>query len=588
MRRMSGKSSLALILVALFAALPSAVNAACASPQSARLCVAVDDHAEVWINGTYIGGFDYVNWDQTGVYPKCVTITPASIIQETGNVVAVDVSNLRCCEIWASWAIDTTCADGTNHSYISSNDPGNKIYRIPNACVTTPVPPNDSNGTTWWAVSYTAASTWGAPVTDTGMIWGKQIYDPRTGQLLNTVSYNSGGNAATGDCQHMFMRQPFDMVTQTPPPVANFTITKSVVGATTGINTNQKVTYVLNICNTGAAEPGFVTVNDKFDPGFGFSGYEGGNGGCGNNYNFGPNYCPNSGYFSIQYPKGFPGFTCVNVTVYVQDYWVDSNDYCQVRSNVAGVNWPAETAGDISSNTVNVTMYCPGTPTYTRTVTPTFTISNTITYSPTFTSTPTVTPTPTKTRVPTWTNSPTPVPTNSTITKTYTNTPTFTYTVTVTFTCTATPTVTNTYYINITLSKSEDKTQVPLGDTVQYCLSFTNSGPNVASFDLWDTIPDPMDFLYCTDSCTVNTFTGGCPNSPGGNCRVVTWHISGMQPGDVGTECFWVQAARLQTYAPEQKEFFADVREKFMALLNGLCQTPDRYYRSIRGPDKPG
>jgi uncharacterized repeat protein (TIGR01451 family) len=581
------KFSMVFIMALSLAALPAGVFAACASPSKVQICVAVDDYAEVWINGTDIGQFNYVNWDQNGVYPTCVTISP-SLINETGNIVALDIGNLRCCEIWGSWAIDTTCADGTDHSYISSNDPGNWLYKIPNACVTTPVPPNDTNGATWWSSTYigVATPTWVPPVSDTGMIWGKQIYDPRTGQLLRPISYNSGGNAATGDCQHLFMRQAFDMVTQTPPPPPSFTITKSVVGKSTQLNTNDKVTYVLNICNNGVAEPGFVSINDTFDPGFGFSGFEGPNGGCNNGYNFGPNYCPNSGYFQVQYPKGFPGFTCVNVTVYVQDYWVDSSEYCKVRNNVANFVGPVETA---TSNTVSVSMYCPGTPTLSLTFTPTNTITPTFTFSPTFTVTNTITFSPTKTKIPTWTNSPTSVPTNSTFTQTPTISVTWTLSQTMTSTVTPTPTITMTWALAIGMAKSEDKTQVPLGDTVMYCISFTNLGATTADFDIWDTIPGPMDFLYCIGGCTGPVTYGSttdCPDSPGGHCRVINWHISGMQPGDWGTVCFYVQAARLAFNEPKEgKSFFADVNDKFLAMLKRNYLTPDRYYRSIRGPD---
>ncbi len=557
------------LFTAVFAVffMPYIVSAAC-SPTSVQMCVAIDDVADVWINDSYIGQFNYVNWDQTGVYPTCVTITP-SLLQETGNIIAIKVRNTACCEIWGSWSIQAFCSDGSN-ACLTSDDPGMRLYPVLTPSISPP--PVDGSGNEWWEIPYadTGIAPWQDAVVDTGTIYGKLIYDPCTGSRLQPLSYDSGGNADLPD-MHIYMRQPFSLtpVPTLPPP--SFTISKSVIGATTGINTNDRVTYQLVVCNTGTYIQGDVAFTDDHHNGFSFDGPHGGD--C-SGYGDG-SLCMQggSGIFTGKWMRGFEGQSCVTITARVVDYWVDSSEWCQVRDNVASITWAGGTPA-VTSEVVNVTMYCPGTPTPTRTRTPTRTITLTHTFSPTVTVTLTQTVTSTRTRIPTYTHSPTPYPTNHTRTATPSITRTVTLTVTPTFTRTATPTVTQTWVNAVVLVKSQDRDTVPLGETVQYCIEFTNAGENPATFNIWDTIPGPLDFLYCTENCTgpVTYDTGPladqCPGSPGNDCRVINWTFTGVPAGATGSVCFWVLAARLQSVEFEilPGSFYAYIRE--IGILN--------------------
>ncbi|MCE5300497.1 MAG: hypothetical protein LLG37_06465 [Spirochaetia bacterium] len=592
------------VFVVLFLSAYSAMAAVC-TPVSGKICVAIDDYADVWVNSHWMGQFSYVNWDQTGVYPTCLTFSVGSsntwevpFYATEQNIVAIEVSNLRCCEIWGSWSIDITCSSG-DHSYMSSDDGSNRIYNnYAPLCSDCPYPArtppaNDGGGLTWWSREYQNATPWPTPIKDQGTIWGKQIYHPLTGALMQPLSYDTGGNADTGDGGKMYMRQQFFLTPTAVPPPPQFSITKTVLPPTSGIQTGQRVTYILHVCNEGSAEPGVVRVDDLFTPSGGMS-YGGPNDACGCDYCFGPNYCGTGNGFNVTWPRGFAGFTCVNLTVTALDYWLDTSEYCQNRSNVAGVHWSSIGVGtpDASSNTVVVQMYCPSS-TFTRTPTPTvsetLTLAGTRTFTPTWSLTYTLTPTSTRTRIPTltqtmsftfspsvtlsrtitmtWTPGPPVTYTfTPTITRSFTRTITPTRTVTVTFTGTftptfsATPTVTNTWANAIQLAKSEDKQQVPFGDTVQYCLTFKNVGENPAAFTIWDTLPYEVDFLWCSESC--NYFTWGDGK------RGVSWSFTNVPPGMSGSVCFWVQVARwpLPYFKPKMyREYFAYLKDFMFA-----------------------
>lgn len=567
---------LGFIFMPLFVSTP--VFSLC-NPVSATLCVAIDDIADVYINDHYAGQFTYVNWDQTGVYPTCISIDP-TWIKETGNIVALDVLNVNCCQIWGSWSIETNCSDGT-HSCLSSDDPGMRLYNVPTPSST---PPPDDGAIKWWGSSYTLAGSapWQAAVPDTGTIYGKLIFNPCTGKSLLPLSYSSGGDGPISGT-HIYMRQPFALIPVPTLPPASFTITKSVIGATTGIVTNQRVTYQLEVCNSGnAITDSSVILTDDYDNGFSYDGPY--NGDCSGFGDGSPCIQNNGDKFTAQWLRGFPGQTCVTLTSRVVDYYVDSNsENCQNRLNWAGVHWTGAVI-DAKSGTVSVQMYCI-TPSFTMTITPTLTISNTMTITPTrtptytrtsiFTLTQTLSFTVSPTITQTWTVSQTWTPHagksetyTPTITKTWTLTSTRTWTVscTLTFTpsitLTATATITTTWVTAINISKSEDKTQVPMGDTVQYCITFTNVGGSFATFDIWDTIPDVTNFLWCTDGCTA-------PSSGSqGSTYVVDWHLTAVPPGTSGTVCMWVQLARWPYYRPENlKEYFAGLKHRFMSYF---------------------
>ena len=101
-----------------------------------------------------------------------------------------------------------------------------------------------------------------------------------------------------------------------------------------------------------------------------------------------------------------------------------------------------------------------------------------------------------------------------------------------------------------------------MGDTVQYCISFTNVGADYATFHLWDTIPDVTNFLWCTSGCT----TSGAQ----GNNFVVDWYIVNVPPGEWGSVCVWVELARFPYFRPmKTREYLASLNSGFLELFKG-------------------
>jgi uncharacterized repeat protein (TIGR01451 family) len=154
--------------------------------------------------------------------------------------------------------------------------------------------------------------------------------------------------------------------------------------------------------------------------------------------------------------------------------------------------------------------------------------TNTPTITPTLPASPTITPTITRTRTPTITN---------------------------TITMTLTPTLTPNIVVN--LAKSIDKGVVMLGDNITYCLTYTNPGPQVATFNIWDTIPWITDFVGCStgtasSTCTVDTY---------GTTKVVRWTITNLAVGNWGFVCFWVKVSRLP-YLIDGKEYYAMIDDE--------------------------
>lgn len=271
-----------LCMLALFLLLPfSAKSATVCTPASAYMCAAVDDEAWVYINGIYVDYFPYVNWDQTGVYPKCVTLTAGQIssLNPTGNVLALKDMNTNCCEIWASWSLDITCQSG-QHSYVTSDDGSSiSMWHDTRGCqsATTPYPDPTEASTPvatriWYDPLYvegTSGLSWVAPTVVTGQKWGKRIWDPQSGALLPALGYSTTSPAALNDCQQLFYRQGFSLPVEPTPAPPNFTIQKSA-GITNGIcqqcsNGTNPLTFTLVICNTGGGTFGNpVTVTDEW------------------------------------------------------------------------------------------------------------------------------------------------------------------------------------------------------------------------------------------------------------------------------------------------------------------------------------
>jgi len=245
------------------------IYTASCTPTMALLCVAPDDHAWVYINGIFIDEFHYVNWDETGVEPKCVTLTSGQLssLQPTGNIIAVRNLNTNCCEIWSSWSLDVFCAGG-GHSFVASGSgSGVSMYHDNSPCpADTPVP---SGGYQWYQGQYNQGGSglnWVAPTIVTGQKWGKRIWDPQTGDLLPALGYSTTSGAGTDDCMQLFFRQPFDLPIEPTPPPPTFTIQKSA-NPTTNIKGPSEITFTLHICNSGGGTRGnILRVIDTWVP----------------------------------------------------------------------------------------------------------------------------------------------------------------------------------------------------------------------------------------------------------------------------------------------------------------------------------
>ncbi len=148
--------------------------------------------------------------------------------------------------------------------------------------------------------------------------------------------------------------------------------------------------------------------------------------------------------------------------------WSAVIDSCGLVYNTASF----DTYGDspqIDSNTVTLNVICPGTPTYTYTITPTFTATPTYTFTstgtPTFT--PTFTGTPTMTASPTMTITPTPV------------LPVF------------------------EISKSVSPNPAKPGETVAYVIQYRNTGgADATGVVIWDTLSGNLEYAGGADSYT--------------------------------------------------------------------------------------
>ena len=523
------KNKLLIFIFILFNLYFSKLYSASCTPTMAVLCVAPDDHSWVYINGTFVDEFHYVNWDEPGV-PKCVTLTSAVLnsLQPTGNIIAVRNLNTNCCEIWSSWSLDVYCAGG-GHSYTSSgNGSGVSMYHDNTPCpADTPTP---YGGYQWYQGQYNQSGSglnWVAPTIVTGQKWGKRIWDPQTGNLLPALGYSVSSTAATSDCMQLFFRQPFDLPVEPTPAPPNFTIQKSADRSIVwGPGT---ITFTLHICNTGGGTFGTpVYIFDNWtDSRWQYQGP------------WDPIYDTTYGAITISasgqnanwyFTEGFPAATTAGASCY--DLWFrlitwDTFGICNVWYNNSQVNYKGT---PVAYSTV--VLRCPSatpTPTITRTSTPTYTRTLTLTY---------------------------------TITRTYTpsgSSPTFTRTPTSTFTRTPTPTFT-VPPLSIELTKTINTNVAMLGDTITYCLNYRNAGSTAVSFRIWDTVPGVTDFVGCDNSCSTTTI---------GGYTIVYWDLTNVPAGGTGQRCFWVRVARLPFFAPADYSVYALlIRNKILFEFN--------------------
>ena len=350
------------------------------TPSSAQLCAAVDDIAQVYINGTLItnttlwdfpGGavdsaFPYadVSGSPGPPAPLCISLSPAqlALLQPTGNVISVRTLNTGAYELWTSYSLDVTCSEG-GHSYVSSADIANIDLHYDDSCPAGDMP--TYGGRNWYDPLYDqtgSGMSWVTPSYEEGMKFGKRIFDPATNSLLPALSYSTDSETAADDCKEILTRQGFDLTIDPTPEPPHFTLSKTANPATNvGLTTPYEVTFTLHICNTGGGTSGNpVTIaddwssavdnwqyfwpNDYTDTMLGFIDYSG-SGQTG----------------SITFANGFPADTCYDYNYAVKLY-SGSPTFCDVWDNTANLTY---LASPTVVATAVVENYCPDPPVFT-------------------------------------------------------------------------------------------------------------------------------------------------------------------------------------------------------------------------------
>jgi len=492
-----------MFVAVLLAYIPLSLFSAC-TPVSAVLCVNGDDNTTAWVNGNYIGDFMYINWDSTSD-PVCVNVPVAYLNAAGNNVIALSVTDTAGGQIWGTFALDVTCAGGM-HSYLSNNDGGIKMSATN---VWNTPPPNDAQGDAWNSLNYDDTS-WANAVSVTVGVWGRPLYSPQDGQMVDPYSYSTDGSAGANQwdpsgMKMMYMRKIFTLNPEPPPPSPTITIYKSA-SITDQIQDTDAVTFTLTICNTGG---GYTTkplmISDHWDSGPGCA------------WSFGGPWYWNSltdgimqqsgNSLTVYYPLGMEANTCKTFEYVLNHCWfspsMQSSAWCSSAVNYSTVTW---TAGS-SSDDVSFRLFCPSgtntptrthtfnpTLTITQTATPTRTITNspaiTVTFTPTLTLTATYTATVTVTRTVTLSMTATVSPSfTTTITPSNTQMSTFTGTPTNTATATGSPTHTNTSQSSVTITGTNTPSNtatisLTLTATATASASSTPTGTLTASYTL--------------------------------------------------------------------------------------------------------
>jgi len=91
----------------------------------------------------------------------------------------------------------------------------------------------------------------------------------------------------------------------------------------------------------------------------------------------------------------------------------------------------------------------------------------------------------------------------------------------------------------IYMEKSASPMDAYVGDTITYCITYTNNTGASQAFNVWDTVPAVMTYVGC-NGCSVNYY---------GSTTVVYWPITAAD-GTYGTLCFW---ARITSYPMKDK-----------------------------------
>jgi uncharacterized repeat protein (TIGR01451 family) len=117
--------------------------------------------------------------------------------------------------------------------------------------------------------------------------------------------------------------------------------------------------------------------------------------------------------------------------------------------------------------------------------------------------------------------------------------------------------------MQITLVKSVAKNVYLLGETITYCLLFTNIGSSPATFNIWDTIPAVTTYAGCDNG--TKGYASGCAKS--GN--LVIWNVT-APAGGFDTVCFYTKVTSLPFFMIN-REFLALMEdEKYLACAGGL------------------
>ena len=233
------------------------------TPTSARMCVASDDWSQVWVNGTSLGTFGYVNWDSSSS-PPCVTV-PLNALTANGSNICLGIytQNTAVDNTYSSWVLDVTC-NGGNHSVITSESGGLSENYVASGSPCAQAA-NDSSGNPWYATNYTGGGFSGSGAQVTATTWGKSIYNPITGQIVPFRGNDASGSY--GDASGCIMWRQCTTLPNPQPTIGppNVTITKTLAGSGFPSSQNLAVTFNVVVNNTGGpCTTSPLNVTDSF------------------------------------------------------------------------------------------------------------------------------------------------------------------------------------------------------------------------------------------------------------------------------------------------------------------------------------
>ncbi len=324
------------------------------NPTNVTVCLNADDIGVAYVDSVSIGSFGLAQGTNavSCISNNSTALLNALIAGGTNNTLAIDNQNTQASVMLAAWAMQITCSSGQTIDV--STDSGNiQVWGNGGSGTTTP----PGSGGSWTSTGFTP-SGWTTPSSVAASIMSSQgdvpVTDFYTGTYPPFVSYEPDAAAPGTTNYEEFFRQSFSLIVPTPLPTPHITIVKSVLGGGVNVNSNQPVTYLLNVCNTGRGVLGPVTLLDPFDS------------------KFSVNY---DSYYNTEQASGvtigsgnplpivfqsIPYNTCLPVTFELVDYSVQTSDYCHVAPNSAYL--PYNNGSGVvtaTSNSVSVTIFCP-------------------------------------------------------------------------------------------------------------------------------------------------------------------------------------------------------------------------------------